>query len=56
MEPVKVQVRKGSFLCAEDVRLLNNSQLAALFPGVISEAFKASLEQTTAWIIPREKD
>lgn len=28
----------------------------SIFPGVISEAFRASLKQTTTWILPKEKN
>jgi hypothetical protein len=51
MEPIKVQVSKGTFLC-------DGEQLSTdgIFPGRIPEAFQASLKQTTMWLISIDKN
>lgn len=51
MEPIRVQVSTGAFLCHRGAAMPTDS----VSPGVLSEAFRTPFKQTTTGVVPTEK-
>lgn len=56
MEPVKVQVRKGSVLCIVSTEAANQDSTGRTFPEGMIDALQISCYQTSLRMIPMIKD